>query len=445
VLLVALAAALAPRDWFGRRGQRGGDGGGIGLRGSGDGGGPAGSWAEDRGDGSGVGSAGGGAADGGPATVWALLIGIDAPPPNSGLPLLRGAIADMELLKAALLGRDIAAPAGHVKCLYDGAATPAAIERALASLRPRVHAQDLLIVAYSGHGGASSSADAGSAAEGAGARKRSFLYTHGGTTDVGTLLSLLGKVPVGKRMLLVDACRSGTPGPVSFDLDPLSERQRLGDGQGLVWMSSCAGDQSAIEVVGADGRTVNGLFMQEVAAVLNDTGAADADGNGLVNYTELVGPLVRRVSDRAEARGRRQTPRHGIVNWNESLDLLPARHRWSMEGAGSIDKQYRGLFQGRLDPTALAGGDRLYVVVVPAPTKPLYYPQDRDSVSVEGDRWNSYAYLGEAGDSGVWFEVRLVQASAEFDSYYASGRTDGQGLPPLDQLLTRARMVVQRP
>lgn len=355
-----------------------------------------------------------------PPAVYALLIGIDKSPAGRNLSNLRCAVADVALLEETLVN-SVGVPLENIRTLKDERATAKAIGDALATLEHYCGPNDVVIVAYSGHGGLD------------GASNASVLETHEARLRVGDLLSRLGQVPAAKRLLLIDACRSGEPSRVSFTASRY-------EGQGLAWIAACSASESSYEVES------NGLFMGELARAMSNSGEVDQDNDGQVSFGELADYTRKKVSGRAVARGWRQTPTFGVINWRGDQNLMAAKHKWTI-GLGSPPTLV-SIVKGTLDPQAMKQGHELWLVVAPKLTPGAYYPQPRGQMSVRGQMWDGSVYLGQDNEVGQVFSVHLIEADRSlsdlFDAYLQRGANDGRFLPPLERLPKRATLTVTR-
>ncbi len=145
------------------------------------------------------------------AAVHALLIGIDAYAPGSGVPLLRGCRADVLALRETLVRR-LGVPAAQVRTLLDAEATRDAVEAAWRALCAALQPGDAAFVHFSGHGSLAASDDP---AEPHGFDETLVLWdsrTPGGRDlrdkEVGALLDRVAARGA-QALLFLDCCHSG--------------------------------------------------------------------------------------------------------------------------------------------------------------------------------------------------------------------------------------------
>ena len=318
------------------------------------------------------------------STTIVLLIGINAPPPGSGLPRLQGAVDDMKALEHALVCAGV--PQRNIELLLDKSATKEAIFGALDALEDLVRENDLIIVAYSGHGGLENS--------------RSFLATYGQQTELREVLERLGRMPTRRRLLFVDACRSGQQMEVRFQFTP-EALDRTGS---LAWIASCSANQYSMESGG------HGLFMSELAKAFENAEQLDSNGNGILDFQELAGWLEQQVSSRAEALGYMQTPYSAIVRWTGDQGILHIARKWSISLEGDANRQ--AVFRGTFDVNGLGPSETLWLVVEPGRTPGQFWPQPESTFKYKKGKWQGFATLGESQSRDESFRVCLVRANA---------------------------------
>lgn len=353
-------------------------------------------------------------------TVLALLIGIDRSPSYRLVGDLGGAVADMVDVEQALVS--IGVPPSNIEILLNETATKAAIYRTLEVLSRVSSTEDVVIVAFAGHGGF----------EEHNGREGSFLLTHGEPTDAGEFLRHFGKVSAKKRLLLLDACHSGQPGR-QFRFT--AEDQNLVSG--LAWIASCAPEQESIELKKQG--IIRGIFLEEVAKCLRRADQADGNRNGALEFTELAEHVRTVVAMRAEAVGFVQTPVYNIVHWPLDQSLFSITAKWSLVVEKPIQ---RTRAYGLYAPEALEPGSELWLVVAPRESNGLYWPMDEPAVRlIRERRWESHVHMGNANSKGETFRVLLVNADAglvdKFRSYIRTVRQgDNRGMsdPPIRDL-----------
>lgn len=211
---------------------------------------------------------------------WALLVGIDD---YAELEDLKFAAADMRAMRNELLSRGF--DEKNVFVLDDQAGQtkyrPAKnnVERQLDLLMQIAERDDLLLVAFSGHG--------------VHIEGKSYLCpADARLDDPDTLISLdsvyqrLNRSPAGLKLLVVDCCRndprlSGRRAAGGADVTSKFARDLLLAPEGIVLLSSCAPGQVSME----DQAVGHGVFMHFLIEGLH--GAADADRDGHVSLGEL--------------------------------------------------------------------------------------------------------------------------------------------------------------
>lgn len=211
---------------------------------------------------------------------WALLVGVDD---YAELEDLKFAGADMRAMRNELLSRGF--DEKNVFVLDDQAGqtkyrpTKNNVERQLDVLMQIAERDDLLLVAFSGHG--------------VHVEGKSYLCpADARLDDPGTLIALdsvyqrLNRSPAGLKLLVVDCCRndpllSGRRAAGGPDVTAQFARDLLLAPEGIVLLSSCAPGQVSME----DQAVGHGVFMHFLIEGLH--GSADADRDGHVSLGEL--------------------------------------------------------------------------------------------------------------------------------------------------------------
>ncbi len=248
--------------------------------------------------------------------AWVVAIGIDRYPLLPASMTLGAAKNDARAISAAF-----SAQAGkafstvHSKTLLDAAATPSTIRAALRELSAMAPS-DLAVVFFAGHGlpwkdtGNTVLATGGLAlrADRHGFTPESLASATIGWSELGAELERAR----GRVLVLLDACHAGN---VSRELvvpnDELASRLAREGRAGVVVLAAAKGRQLSIEP-GMDRALVldidpsarerteptegHGLFTGAVLSALRDP-AADANGDGALQLSELVDSVQRRVTD----------------------------------------------------------------------------------------------------------------------------------------------------
>lgn len=216
-----------------------------------------------------------------PPQKWALLVGVDDYTHFRDLEYCQ---ADVEGLRKSLV--DVGFPKDNVTLLTDGAEQQHHlpfknnIERQLQLLLATVREQDMVVVAYSGHG----------------------LYLSGTSylcpTDsllsepTKTMVSLdsvyqmLQSCPARQKLLLVDACRNdpsltGAKSAATFNNSQEFMASLKQPPEGILLLTSCKEGQRSVE----DPKFGHGVFLYYLIEGLE--GAADANRNGMISLFEL--------------------------------------------------------------------------------------------------------------------------------------------------------------
>ncbi|HET6881646.1 MAG TPA: SUMF1/EgtB/PvdO family nonheme iron enzyme [Pirellulales bacterium] len=215
-----------------------------------------------------------------PDQRWALLIGVDD---YAELEDLRYAGADVRALKQELLGRGF--DPQNVFVVEDHAAetkyrpSKGNIERQLKLVMELADRNDLVLIAFSGHG--------------VHVDGKSYLCPADALLDdADTLVSLdwvyerLKRCPAALKLMVVDACRDdprlgGRRGPQSADVTSRFAADLERPPQGVVILNSCAPGQASME----EKQFGHGVFMHFLIEGLH--GGADDNRDGRVSLGEL--------------------------------------------------------------------------------------------------------------------------------------------------------------
>jgi hypothetical protein len=363
-------------------------------------------------------------------TVVALLIGIDRAPVGTGLADLEGAVADMELLRCALV-EGLGVPVGNIELLTEENANRTAIWRTLDVLTRTTRVQDMVVIAYAGHGGSRKEDGV----------RTSFLMTADQKTFVGDLLERLAELPARNRLLLVDACRSGQP--------PFGQAFRLTSADlrrasSLAWMASCTESQQSYEIDG------QGFFSSAVAEALHNSSRIDTDRDGFLDFSELGEHVHRTVEARAKAVGQEQTPIYSVLNWPGDQRLFRVRRPWTIRLAGA--PVMRTMVEGHYAPDRLRPDEQLWVVVAPRQSGGRWWPMASAVTRRKHNLWEARVHLGNRySPAGEMFRILLVKADAalaeRFREYIrgpANGANQGMYVPQLRNLPTVAELSIRR-
>jgi helicase len=261
-----------------------------------------------------------------------LFVGIDRYR-DSRIPWLSGAVRDAAALHALFtdtVGEDAI-------LLRDDAATRAAISGALAHLRDAAVPDDVVILAFAGHG----------------SETHELIPYDADTADLrGTCISLdaLGEaveqIPGETLLCVLDCCFSGGFGSRVFATgltareltpDPVADALARFVGRGRVALTASAFDQPAMESV----RSGHGLLTNRLLEALQ--GAAEVREGDQINLYRLVEYVTRTVEADARRMGAIQTP-----TLRGQLDGVPL---WPVFAPGA---RYSALFPEQVRPPATA-------------------------------------------------------------------------------------------
>lgn len=258
--------------------------------------------------------------------IWVVAVGVSKYPlldAGAQLPAARGDAESLARAFADLAGPNKAYAASHVNVLVDEAATPTAIEAALAGLA-KMKPDDVAIVAFAGHGLKVRPSEemrfvTGTVRSGPhGIDPSSVAAASLGWGALGRALHDAR----GRVLLLLDACHSGAVSEELVVPNDAAARDLARDGRaGVVVFAAAKGRQLSYEPsnarglgFGRDGEAPEpprdgigydrGYFTGAILASLADA-KADRNKDGALQLSELVASVTARVS---KATGGRQTP-----------------------------------------------------------------------------------------------------------------------------------------
>ncbi len=359
-----------------------------------------------------------------PPSAVCLFIVVDKPRPELQstyhLSPLKYPAADARVLGDSF--RKLGVPAPNLVELRNEQADRAAIVSSIRAVGKKVRPGDTLFVFFFGHG--------------IGTRGKSRLIAHDEPVPVELLLTELGSTGAGRKVLVVDACRSGSPGSPQFELDAETARGRA---NGLAVICSARADQEAYE----SDKLRHGVFSYHLAAVLNDAEAFDQNHDNWLDFEEIVRPVQKYVRDFAAGLSLRQEPHEFTIGWTGPNRLVHVKRQWEIRVG---EPRERTTVNVRFDPDALGSGDRLWVVVAPRQMPGRYYPQP-GAVIEQGETspFTGSICLGEQyRGAGEEFTVILVHADAGLHRKFKQPAPEGLADPPLMRLPIVCTLTVRR-
>lgn len=242
---------------------------------------------------------------------WAVIIAVkDYKDPQ--IMDLAYPVKDATALRAALTQKGGYAE-DHVKLLLDADATAASVRTTLGTWLPRqVSEKDMVLIYFSGHGGAEPSVDGKSED---GTEKYLILSDskledmYGTALPMSELSKIFGRIRSNKILLVLDACYSGATGArgvmrAGMKSVGLSDRylDALAASQGTVVLTASQANEVSMESPTLE----HGVFTYHFLRVIE--GKADTDGDGMTSLAEAYGLLSREVPDAAKAMGASQHP-----------------------------------------------------------------------------------------------------------------------------------------
>lgn len=254
---------------------------------------------------------------------WAVLIGVkDYEDPT--IPDLAYTMKDLAAMRNALVNSGYAT--NRVLLLAGQDATTAKVRSLLGNDLPRLaRAEDMITIYFTGHGAAEPSAR-GDSADGT---EKYLLFQdtrkdnlYGTALPMSEMARILGRLPAGKVLVLMDTCYSGAapyrgaavdtrallrslqPGAGGAGAAPVSDDylERLAGTEGIVVMTAARAGEVAME----SPRLEHGVFTYYLIRAL--TGEADANQDGLTTVHEAYGFLSENVTREASALGATQRP-----------------------------------------------------------------------------------------------------------------------------------------
>jgi hypothetical protein len=352
--------------------------------------------------------------------VACVFVAVDQAPGELPLKYVK---KDAVLLEKSFRGLGV--PEMNLFHLANEEATQEGVTKLLGELSERVAPNDVVFVFFLGHGIG-------------GRREDSSLVLFDGPMPVEQLLERLGTVKAGKLILVMDACRSGSPGRPSFVVDSDSLRRM---GGGLGWLSAARSEQTAWE----PDTLGHGVFSYALARILAHPEQFDTNADGYLSLEE-VGEAVMKEVVKQTSLGLREMPRlqepdYGTIGWSRHTKLLPIPKKWVVE---VLDPAQRAPVRVRFPQAEIKPDQHLWLIVEPVSAPGQCYPQHQAILEVSrGPTIESMVYLGaSAADIGGSFDVLLVLAGPELHLDLSRFRI----LPrdALPRYSIRSRVTVQR-
>ena len=230
---------------------------------------------------------------------WAVVIGV-GDYQDAGIGDLPNAVNDARAVKEMLVTMPDGFPAGNVMLLADGESperlpTRSNIIRFLSSRLSLAGPDDTVLVYFAGHGTTEKGALYLLPNDAAGMSVAQTGYAFA------ELEQLLKQTPAKKRILLLDACHSGTGrANESLSTEAIQELERAS--QGIVTLASCSGDEKSHEM----SDTGHGAFTYFLLDAL--TGKADTNSDGAISAGEASVYTWDATRRWASEKGLKQTP-----------------------------------------------------------------------------------------------------------------------------------------
>ncbi|HUY32454.1 MAG TPA: SUMF1/EgtB/PvdO family nonheme iron enzyme [Pirellulales bacterium] len=332
-----------------------------------------------------------------PTQRWALLIGVDD---YAELEDLKYAGADVRALQGELLARGF--EQDGVFLVEDGSAqskyrpSKGNIERQLDLLMQLAERDDLLLIAFSGHG--------------VHVEGKSYLCPSDAVLDdVETLVSLdavyerLRKCPASLKLMLVDACRddprlAGRRGAGGADVTTRFAADLEHPPQGIVILNSCAPGQASME----EKEFGHGVFMHFLIEGLH--GGADDNRDGLVTLGELS-QFAGLRTNRYVARQFNgvQTPKlqGDLATDALAFDLGGLRRATAKDDLGRPPRQGEGL--GRSPYETIRNSIGMKLTLIPAGEFTM------GSDETEAELKQAFEYAGNNDDEHPEHRVRITK------------------------------------
>jgi uncharacterized caspase-like protein len=195
-------------------------------------------------------------------------------------------------------------PKDHVTLLLDEQVTSEAIKDALDQLAKQVGPHDLAMVFFSGHGATDD-------------KGRAYWVLHGSKPDhlratgfpETDITELLGEVKTTRLVALIDACYSAATANVA-QAKALIDLQKIFpqfQGEGRVAITASKGDQLSV-IIGDKADPGYGFSAFTWHVVQGLKGAADANGDGVVDLDELWAYVKDRTAETSRRMGGEQLP-----------------------------------------------------------------------------------------------------------------------------------------
>ena len=245
------------------------------------------------------------------ASRWAALIGVENYQ-DARIPKLLYSCDDVDLVKKTLIENAGYSP-DHILVLKDGDATASKVRSALGTELPkRVGENDLVVIYFSGHGGAEP-APSGKGDDGC--EKYLMLADskvddmYGSAIPMSELARIFERVKADKLLFVLDSCYSGAAGSRGVLKSGLkaiglsdSYLEGLTGTKGVVVLTACRANEVSLE----SPEIRHGLFTFHLCQGLS--GKADTSKDGITTLTELYEHLSTDVAAEAKKLGAPQHP-----------------------------------------------------------------------------------------------------------------------------------------
>jgi len=243
---------------------------------------------------------------------WAVLVGVSAYA-DAAIPSLRYATADVEALRTVLVGQGGYRPE-NILVLTNSAATAESVRSTLGTWLPRqVAERDMVMIYFSGHGGAEPSLR-GTSEDGT--EKYMMLADsriddmYGTALPMSELSRIFGRIRADKLLFVMDACYAGAAGDGGKGV--LREGMKA-IGLNDDYLNALTGSRGTVVLTASRASEVSmespeygmGVFTHFLCEALR---AGDADGDGLISVMELYQHLDRHVPAAAKKLGASQHP-----------------------------------------------------------------------------------------------------------------------------------------
>lgn len=244
---------------------------------------------------------------------WAVLIGVSEYA-DPAVPSLRYPVADVAALRSTLLERG-GYREKNIMVLTNATATAEAVRSTLGTWLPRqVADQDMVMIYFSGHGGAEPSLRGDS---GDGTEKYMMLSDsklddmYGTALPMSELSRIFGRIRTDKLLFVMDSCYAGAAGDGGKGV--MREGMKA-VGLSDDYLGSLAGSRGTVVLTASRASEVSmesptlgmGVFTYYLCEALR--GAGDGDADGLVSVMELYQHVNRTVPAAAKQMGASQHP-----------------------------------------------------------------------------------------------------------------------------------------